>query len=96
MMKLDMDMFVKKVNEINSVYMEKSSGGVDYLYEVVAPAVLKNEDLYVRDVDFSRFTTDEYEQFYEEITRVINDNERLYLIMCNIKPQNAVREKEFF
>lgn len=96
MMKLDMDMFVKKAKKINDIHTEHSSDGLKYLYDVVAPAVFKNADLYIKDVDFTRFTADEYECFCEEIIVDINNTRKLYSIISNSEPKNISRGKVFF
>lgn len=96
MMKLDMDMFVQEVKKINDIHTEHNTDGLKYLYDVVAPAVFKNKELYVKDVDFSRFTAYEYECFCEEITDDITNTQKLYSIMCSAEAKNISKEKEFF
>ena len=68
MNELKIDVFADKVRNLSNAGIEYESEGLKYLYEVAAAAVFGEKRLSKSDIDFNRFTQDDYKFLSKQMT----------------------------
>lgn len=95
-MELNIKEFADKVMELEDNRNVQREEGLQYLYDTVYAALVREESITLSDIDFSRFTADEYEEFYRELTGEAKDIERLFSIFDKSLPCIISAGRMFF
>lgn len=95
-MELDVKMFLDSVKELKDTQSEEREAGLKYLYDVVFATLMKKGEIYLSDIDFSRFTDDEYNEFYHDAEAKTNNAERLYSLFDKAAPCGMSENRMFF
>lgn len=96
MIELNIKKFVDNIKELAGEAKEQYENGIKYLYDTLFDALVNNEDIHIGDIDFSRFSGEEYRAFYDEITSNAEDIKRLYSVFDNCASCNVSANKTFF
>ncbi len=95
-MKLNIKEFADKVKELDDNRNAQREEGLQYLYDTVYATLMREKSIFPSDIDFSRFTYDEYMEFYRELTGKAKDIERLFSVFDKSLPCSRSAGTMFF
>ena len=96
MVELNIKRFVDNIKELAGETKERYESGIKYLYDTLYDALMNNEDIHIGDIDFSRFSREEYRAFYDEVTSNTEDIKKLYSVFDSCAACNISANKTFF
>lgn len=95
-MELNIKEFADQVMELEDNRTVQREEGLQYLYDTVYAALAREKSITLSDIDFSRFTADEYEEFYRELTGKAKDINRLFSVFDKSLPCSVSAGTMFF
>lgn len=96
MITLDIKEFKDNIKSLADTSVRKYTGGMRYLYDTIYSALMDGKDIYVGDIDFSRFSEEEYEAFYDKVMTEENSARELCSVFDQSLPCNVSEGKVFF
>ncbi|MCI8521264.1 MAG: hypothetical protein HFE51_09905 [Clostridia bacterium] len=95
-MELDITEFVNKTKQICVVQNEQGENAMQYLYKMIASPILQGKDVFLSNIDFGKFTKEEYTEFCDSVMETSRETSNLYSVFCEAKPcSNSVRTMFF-
>lgn len=96
MITLDIKNFMGNVKSLEDTSTRNYGGGIQYLYDTIYSALIDGKDIHIGDIDFSRFSADEYEVFHDKIIEEENSVRKLCAIFDKSLSCNVSEGKMFF
>lgn len=96
MIELNIKEFADKVRELEDNRNVQREEGLQYLYDTIYAVLAREERITLSDIDFSRFTYDEYDEFCRELTSNEKDIKSLYSVFDKSLPCSVSARTMFF
>ncbi len=96
MMELNIKEFADKVKELDDNRNRQREEGLQYLYDTIYAVLARDESITLSDIDFSRFTADEYDEFCRELTGNAKNIDRLFSVFDKSLPCSISAGTMFF
>lgn len=96
MITLNIKNFMDNIKSLEDTSMRRYEGGIQYLYDTIYSALIDGKDIHVGDIDFSRFSADEYEVFHDKVIEEENSARELSSIFDTSLSCNVSESKMFF
>lgn len=93
---LDIEEFKSNIKSLADTSLRKYTGGTRYLYDTIYSAIINGKDICVGDIDFSRFSKEEYDSFYNKVMADENSARGLCTVFDKSLPCNVSEGKVFF
>lgn len=96
MITLDIKKVINKIKKLEDTSTKKYESGIQYLYDRIYSTLIEGKDIRIGDIDFNRFSTEEYESFYNKVITEESCLDELYSVFNKSVPCNASESKVFF
>ena len=96
MITLDIEEFKSNIKNLEDTSLRKYTGGTRYLYDTIYSALIEERIICAGDVDFSRFSAEEYKAFHNKAIKEEESIRKIHSVFGESMPCSVSEGKEFF